>query len=54
MHCKLQTKVLNRHVLDNLALQKGLEYITNGHVTYKAVADAQGLEYVSAETLLNK
>ncbi|MHA6260667.1 alanine dehydrogenase [Sporosarcina sp. CAU 1771] len=39
-------------LLDNLALQKGLNTY-NGHVTYKAVADAQDLAYVEAESALN-
>jgi len=37
--------------LDDEALLKGINVLA-GHVTYKAVADAQGLEYVAAATLL--
>lgn len=40
-------------LLGNLALLKGLNTY-DGHVTYKAVAEAQSLEYVPAETLLNR
>ncbi|MFD1927138.1 alanine dehydrogenase [Sporosarcina siberiensis] len=40
-------------LLGNLALQKGLNTY-DGHVTYQAVAEAQGLEYVTAESLLNR
>lgn len=39
-------------MLQNEPLCKGLNTY-NGHVTYKAVAEAQGLNYVSAEELLN-
>jgi alanine dehydrogenase len=37
--------------LDNSALLKGLNTL-EGHVTYQAVADAQGLLYISADELL--
>lgn len=50
---QIANKGYKQACLDNLALQKGLNTL-EGHVTYKAVADAQGLEYVAAETLLNK
>jgi alanine dehydrogenase len=38
--------------LENEALLKGINTL-NGYVTYKAVADAQGLEYRDALSLLN-
>jgi len=38
--------------LENVALQKGINTL-NGHVTFKAVAEAQGLEYVPAAQLLS-
>ena len=50
---QIANKGVKQACLDNLALQKGLN-IYDGHVTYKAVAEAQNLDYVSAETLLNK
>src|SRR6185312_12955844 len=49
---QIANKGVKQACLDNLALQKGLNTF-GGHVTYKAVADAQELEYVPAETLLN-
>ncbi|MGE6488165.1 alanine dehydrogenase [Paenisporosarcina sp. NPDC076898] len=39
--------------LDNSALLKGINTL-EGHVTYQAVADAQGLPYVAVEQLLTK
>lgn len=50
---QIANKGVQQALLDNLALQKGLNTYA-GHVTYKAVADAQDLEYVSAESLLNQ
>ncbi|MCG3089406.1 alanine dehydrogenase [Sporosarcina cyprini] len=50
---QIANKGYKQACLDNPALQKGINTL-EGHVTYKAVADAQGLEYVAAETLLNK
>ncbi|WP_342598609.1 alanine dehydrogenase [Psychrobacillus sp. FSL H8-0483] len=38
--------------LDNLALQKGINTLA-GNITFKAVAEAQGLPYVDVATLLN-
>ncbi|PID20530.1 alanine dehydrogenase [Sporosarcina sp. P3] len=38
--------------LENPSLQKGINTL-DGHITYKAVADAFDMEYVSAEMLLN-
>ena len=50
---QIANKGVKQACLDNLALQKGINTY-EGHVTYKAVADAQDLEYVPAETLLNR
>ena len=50
---QIANKGVEKACLDNLALQKGLNTY-GGYVTYKAVADAQGLEYVSAESILSK
>ena len=50
---QIANKGFKQACLDNVPLQKGINTM-EGHVTYKAVADAQGVEYVSAETLLNQ
>ncbi len=50
---QIANKGYKQACLDNLSLQKGINTM-EGHVTYKAVADAQGIEYVAAETLLNR
>ena len=50
---QIANKGVKQACLDNSALLKGLN-VYNGHVTYQAVAEAQNLAYVSAETLLNK
>lgn len=50
---QIANKGYKQACLDNPSLQKGLNTL-EGYVTYKAVAEAQGLEYVAAETLLNK
>jgi alanine dehydrogenase len=50
---QIANKGVKQACLDNLALQKGINTL-DGHVTYKAVAEAQGLEYVPAEMLLSK
>ncbi|MGB9036831.1 MAG: alanine dehydrogenase [Paeniglutamicibacter sp.] len=50
---QIANKGVKQACLDNSALLKGLN-IYDGHVTYQAVAEAQDLAYVSAETLLNK
>ncbi len=39
--------------LENPAILKGVNTL-NGHVTYKAVAEAQGLDYVEAEAVLRQ
>lgn len=49
---QIANKGYKQACLDNLALQKGLNTLA-GHVTFKAVAEAQGLPYVDAATLLN-
>lgn len=49
---QIANKGYKKACLENLSLQKGLNTI-EGHVTYKAVANEQNLEYVPAETLLN-
>ncbi|MFS0574862.1 alanine dehydrogenase [Sporosarcina sp. 179-K 3D1 HS] len=48
---QIANKGFRQACLDNIPLQKGVNTL-DGYVTYKAVADAQGLEYVPAETLL--
>lgn len=50
---QIANKGVRQACLDNPALQKGLN-VYDGHVTYQAVAEAQNLAYVSAESLLNK
>ena len=50
---QIANKGYKASMLRQFALQKGINTM-EGHVTYKAVADAQDLEYVSAETLLNQ
>ena len=40
-----------RQALDNETLRKGIN-TTNGHVTYKAVAEAQDLHYTPARSIL--
>jgi alanine dehydrogenase len=50
---QIANKGVKQACLDNLALQKGLNTY-NGFVTYQAVAEAQDLEYVPAESLLNE
>ena len=50
---QIANKGYKKACLDNVSLQKGINTM-EGHVTYKAVADAQGVEYVSAEMLLNQ
>ncbi|WP_391202562.1 alanine dehydrogenase [Psychrobacillus sp. L4] len=49
---QIANKGYRQACLDNLALQKGINTLA-GHVTFKAVAEAQGLPYVDAATLLN-
>jgi alanine dehydrogenase len=49
---QIANKGYKKACLENLSLQKGLNTM-EGHVTYKAVANEQSLEYVPAETLLN-
>lgn len=48
---QIANKGFKRALLDNEALRKGLNTV-NGSVTYKAVAEAQDLQYVSAESIL--
>ncbi|KXH87185.1 alanine dehydrogenase [Sporosarcina sp. HYO08] len=50
---QIANKGYKQACLDNLPLQKGINTM-EGHVTYKAVAEAQGLEYVPADTLLSR
>ncbi|MFC4409793.1 alanine dehydrogenase [Chungangia koreensis] len=50
---QIANKGFKQACLDNPALLKGLNTL-DGHVTYKAVAEDQGLEYVPAESLLNQ
>ncbi|NYF25174.1 alanine dehydrogenase [Sporosarcina sp. JAI121] len=50
---QIANKGYKQACLDNIPLQKGINTM-EGHVTFKAVADAQGIEYVPAETLLNR
>ncbi|WP_172371151.1 alanine dehydrogenase [Sporosarcina jiandibaonis] len=50
---QIANKGIKKASLDNLALQKGINTY-NGFVTYKAVAEAQDLEYVPVESLLNE
>ena len=49
---QIANKGYKQACLDNLALQKGINTLA-GHVTFKAVAEAQGLPYVDVATLLN-
>jgi alanine dehydrogenase len=48
----IANKGYKQALLDDEALLKGLNTY-NGHVTYKAVADDQGLEFVDPKTALN-
>lgn len=48
---QIANKGFKQALLDNEALRKGLNTV-NGSVTYKAVAEAQDLQYVSAESIL--
>ena len=50
---QIANKGYKQACLDNLSLQKGINTM-DGHVTYQAVADAQGVEYVPAENLLKQ
>ncbi|MCZ2257979.1 alanine dehydrogenase [Sporosarcina sp. G11-34] len=50
---QIANKGVDKALLDNPALQKGLNTF-NGHITYKAVADAQDAKYVPAESLLQQ
>ncbi|WLR46020.1 alanine dehydrogenase [Halobacillus litoralis] len=50
---QLANKGYVRACQENGALYKGLNTL-GGHVTYKAVAEAQGLEYTDAKQLFNK
>jgi alanine dehydrogenase len=47
----IATKGYKKACLENDALLKGINTL-DGHVTYKAVADAHGFEYVDVKTLL--
>ncbi|TQR18450.1 alanine dehydrogenase [Psychrobacillus vulpis] len=49
---QIANKGYKQACLDNLALQKGINTLA-GHVTFKAVAEAQGLPYVDVATLLS-
>ncbi|MEI4769278.1 alanine dehydrogenase [Psychrobacillus sp. FJAT-51614] len=49
---QIANKGYRQACLDNLALQKGINTLA-GHVTFKAVAEAQDLPYVDVTTLLN-
>jgi alanine dehydrogenase len=48
---QIANKGLKQAIIDNEALKKGVNTM-DGHVTYKAVADDQGLEYKSVDKLL--
>ena len=48
---QIANKGLKQAVLDNEALKKGVNTM-DGYVTYKAVADDQGLEYKAIDELL--
>jgi len=48
---QIANKGLKQAILDNEALKKGVNTM-NGQVTYKAVADDQGLQYKSVDELL--
>lgn len=48
---QIANKGLKQAIIDNEALKKGVNTM-DGHVTYKAVADDQGLEYKSVDELL--
>ena len=50
---QIANKGYKQACLDNAALLKGVNTV-DGHVTYQAVAEAQSLEYVSAESLLSR
>lgn len=50
---QIANKGYKQACLDNRALLKGMNTLA-GRVTYQAVADAQGLAYVSAESLLEE
>lgn len=50
---QIANKGYKQAALDNEAILKGFNTL-DGHVTFKAVAEDQGLEYVDAKTLLNK
>lgn len=50
---QIANKGYKQACLDNSALQKGVNTL-DGHVTYQAVAEAQSIEYVSAESLLSR
>ena len=49
---QIANKGWKQAALDNEALRKGFNTL-GGHVTYKAVADDQGREYVPVDSLLN-
>lgn len=48
---QIANKGLKQAIIDNEALKKGVNTM-DGHVTYKAVADDQGLQYKSVDELL--
>lgn len=48
---QIANKGFKQALLDNEALRKGLNTVS-GNVTYKAVAEAQNLQYVTAESIL--
>lgn len=50
---QIANKGYKQAALDNEAILKGFN-ILDGHVTFKAVADDQGLEFVDAKSLLEK
>ncbi|WP_432352227.1 alanine dehydrogenase [Sporosarcina sp. A2] len=50
---QIANKGYKQACLDNEALQKGVNTL-EGFVTYQAVADAQAIEYVSAQSLLSR
>ncbi|WOV83215.1 alanine dehydrogenase [Sporosarcina jeotgali] len=50
---QIANKGYSQACLDNEALLKGVNTL-EGYLTYKAVSEAQGIEYVSAESLLSR
>ena len=49
---QIANKGYEQALLDNEALKKGLN-VANGYVTFEAVAEALGYDYISADVVLN-